>query len=102
MSVICPRRDENVLADFNDSYSPATHRTGEAVAPTERMSYRPIADYAIIGDCRSAALVSRDGSIDWLCFPRFDSASVFAALLDAERGGRFRVAPRDDFTVTRR
>ena len=52
-----------------------------------------IADYALIGDCHSAALVGRNGSIDWACFPRFDSPSAFAAILDADEGGSFAVTP---------
>jgi GH15 family glucan-1,4-alpha-glucosidase len=69
---------------------------------SQGLRYRPIGDYALIGDCRSAALVSSTGSIDWLCWPQFDSASVFGALLDADSGGRFSVAPADPFTTSRR
>jgi GH15 family glucan-1,4-alpha-glucosidase len=57
------------------------------------VTYQPIQDYGIIGDMHSAALVGTDGSIDWLCFPHFDSPSVFAAILDDEKGGRFKIAP---------
>lgn len=68
----------------------------------QKLTYLPIEDYAIIGDCRSAALISRNGSIDWLCFPHFSGASLFAALLDPERGGRFAISPSGEFQVQRR
>src|SRR5262245_66471306 len=54
---------------------------------------RPIEDYGIIGNTYAAALVSREGSIDWLCLPRFDSETVFAALLGEPRHGRWLIAP---------
>jgi GH15 family glucan-1,4-alpha-glucosidase len=68
---------------------------------TGSASYPPIDDYALIGDCRSAGLVSREGSLDWLCLPRFDSPSVFAAVLDAESGGRFLERPLGEFRTER-
>lgn len=61
-----------------------------------------IGDYGIIGDCRSVALISRNGSIDWLCWPRFDSPSLFGALLDQDKGGRFAIHPTGQFNATRR
>src|SRR5437588_5374434 len=66
------------------------------------MTYLPIADYAIIGCTRSAALISRDGSIDWLCWPRFDSPSIFARIIDYQKGGYFSIRPVGEFKSSRR
>ena len=59
------------------------------------MPYQPIEDYGIIGNLRTAALIGKNGSIDWFCFPRFDSPSIFAAILDDQKGGFYRIAPID-------
>ena len=57
------------------------------------MPYEPIENYGVIGDLQTVALVGMNGSIDFMCFPHFDSPSIFAALLDARKGGRFQLAP---------
>ncbi len=63
------------------------------------MPYPPIADHGIIGNMHTAALVAMDGTIDWLCLPRFDSPSVFGGLLDDSKGGKFRLEPAwEEFT----
>lgn len=63
--------------------------------------YPEISDYAIIGDCHTAALVAKDGSIDWCCWPRFDSDAVFCRLLDVHRGGFLRISPAGKFATKR-
>jgi GH15 family glucan-1,4-alpha-glucosidase len=61
-----------------------------------------IEDYALVGDCHSAALIGRDGSIDWLCWPRFDAPACFAALLGRSEHGRWKIAPAGKYSVTRK
>jgi GH15 family glucan-1,4-alpha-glucosidase len=61
-----------------------------------------ISDYALIGNCRSAALVSKHGSIDWCCLPEFDSPSIFAAILDRQKGGHFSVSPTAPYQSTQK
>ena len=77
---------------------------GESVSEKPIVDNLPpkIQDYGITGDCRSAALISRSGSIDWLCWPRFDSPAIFAALLDPERGGHWKIRPAGSFRTERR
>src|SRR5204863_66882 len=68
----------------------------EMAAPTTK-----IEDYAFLSDTQTAALVSRDGCVDWLCFPRFDSGACFASLLGARGNGQWRSWPQDKFATTR-
>jgi GH15 family glucan-1,4-alpha-glucosidase len=63
------------------------------------MPYQPIEDYGVVGNLRTTALVGKNGSIDWFCFPHFDSPSVFGAILDERKGGYFRIAPIVDETA---
>src|SRR5690349_15239778 len=71
----------------------------EAAQNVARPRYRPIGDYGVIGDCRTAALIGPDGSIDWCCMPHFDSPAIFLRLLDADKGGYFQVAPTAGFAT---
>ena len=74
-------------------------REGQVASEARRAAqarYLPIAEHGLIGDLHTAALVGTDGTIDWYCCPRFDSPSVFAAILDADRGGLFRISPESD------
>jgi GH15 family glucan-1,4-alpha-glucosidase len=75
----------------------ATEKQEEPRKPSE--DYLPIEDYAVIGDLHTVALVGKNGSIDWCCIPRFDSPSVFGSLLDARKGGFFRISPIFDGNV---
>src|ERR671938_546877 len=72
----------------------------DAMATAARAS-TPIAEYGLLADCSSAALIARDGSIDWLCLPRYDSDAIFARILDPD-GGHWSIRPAAEFTVERR
>src|SRR3954453_2045685 len=83
------------MSEITMSQGASVRRTG---------GYLPIADYALLSGCHSAALVGKDGSVDWLCLPRFDSPALFARILDPD-AGHWQIAPaagQDDTTVTRR
>ena len=66
------------------------------------MTFIPISDYGLIGNCHGAALVGKNGSIDWCCIPRFDSPSIFAGILDDEKGGHFAITPQGEWSSTHR
>src|SRR5688572_26085160 len=80
-----------------------TESTAVASGPdaAEREDFRPVADYGLLADCNSAALLDRDGSIDWLCLPRYDSSALFARLLDPD-AGHWSISPAGSFSTERR
>src|SRR3954454_19304095 len=79
-----------------------TAATQPAAAITgERGAFTPIGEYGLLADCNSAALVGRDGSIDWLCLPRYDSDAIFARILDPD-GGHWSIRPAGEYRAERR
>jgi len=85
---------------MTDLISDPTPDAGERRPPPARALV--LSEYGLIGDMRTAALIGTDGSIDWCCLPRFDSGSVFAAILDPERGGTWAIRPQGEWTSTQR
>src|SRR5688572_8169845 len=94
----------NGAADARDSANMSETSTitpGTAPDPTERGASVPIADYGLLADCNSAALVDRSGSIDWLCLPRYDSPAVLSRILDPD-AGHWSIRPATSFSSERR
>src|SRR5918995_726356 len=79
--------------EIHEAASASEQTDPEGRSGEDTPGYQPIENYGIIGDLHTTALVGMDGSIDWLCLPHHDSPSVFAAILDSEKGGRFKVSP---------
>ncbi len=80
---------------------PETTAIAPETSSTEADASRPVADYGLLADCNSAALVTNDGSIDWLCLPRYDSPAIFSRILDPD-AGHWSIRPTGEFTVERR
>src|SRR3954468_14137214 len=81
---------------------PARRHQGRAAIRRGRRMSAPIESYGMIGDCKTAALVGKDGSIDWLCWPRFDSDACFAKLLGGQSNGFWLITPHDEVKSTTR
>jgi len=94
------RRHGTVLTGMAEA--PRTTRADATATAGDGRGYRPIADYAIVGDAQSAALVASDGAIDWLCLPHFDSPAVLCRLLDANKGGYLSLQPAGTISGARR
>src|SRR5919107_3267075 len=82
--------------EIHEAASASEQTDPESRSGEDTPGYQPIENYGIIGDLHTTALVGMDGSIDWLCLPHHDSPSVFAAILDAAKGGRFLISPDMD------
>src|ERR687890_2016327 len=87
--------------EIHEAASASEQTDPESRSGEDTPEYQPIENYGIIGDLHTTALVDMDGSIDWLCLPHHDSPSVFAAILDSAKGGRFKVSPMGGDVTTK-